>query len=138
MTQSPILNRYTLGDMEVIYLRDDAGHIGMCMIPAHMEEAPAQWAGRMDHLVQLHVRGDALAGAAANGHTLCGTQTSQRFCYRDQAVESADGATVIRTTLSDDRDHRVIHLVTHKQGARAISIRTIFENGGDAPITLEN
>ena len=79
MTHSPVLNRYNLGDMEVSYLCDEGGHVGLRLLPAHMASQATAGDALSELLVQLHVRGDFYAGAAANGHTLSGTVSSEGF-----------------------------------------------------------
>ncbi len=137
MEFNPILNRYTFGDMEISYLITADGHVGLRMIPTALTEKLQDGDAFAEPLAQVRLRGDALPGSAGNGLTLAGTPSSWGFVYRDQTTTEADGATAITTLLSDGRGYRIRHILTHRAGARAVSVQTVFENGSELPVTLE-
>lgn len=138
MAHSSILNRYLLGDMEVAYLRDRDGHVGLRLLPSRMPDVTPDSTEFSEPLVQIHIRGDFLAGAAANGHTLSDTVSSRKFLYEDQTLETDGDRTVIRTVLEADPGYRLIHILTHRAEDRAVSVQTIFENNADRAVTLEH
>ncbi|MBE6653353.1 MAG: alpha-galactosidase [Ruminococcaceae bacterium] len=137
MEFSPVLYRYIAGDMELAYLITQDGHVGLRMIPTSLAHELQDGNGFSENLVQLHIRGDHLPEGALNGCTLAWGASSWGFVYQNQSVESDNGITVIRTTLMNDRGHRAVHILTHREGARAVSVQTVFENGSEAPVTLE-
>ena len=137
MVHTPISHSYTFGDMAIAYLSDTEGHVGLRIIPAALADKLCDGDAYAEPLVQLYIRGDTLAGGAVNGHSLSGTSSPWGFTYRDQTVAEADGVTVISTLLGDGRGYRLRHVLTHRAGDRAVSVQTFFENGSDAPVTLE-
>ena len=84
MAHSSILNRYLLGDMEVAYLRDRDGHVGLRLLPSRMPDVTPDSAEFSEPLVQIHIRGDFLAGAAA-------TEIEEVICSEGNCVSLADG-----------------------------------------------
>ena len=97
MAHASLLNRYVLGDMEIAYLRDNGGHVGLRLLPACALDISSDGAAFSEPLVQLHIRGDFLAGSAVNGHTLSDTVSTWRFLYRTQTLETEGDRTTIRT-----------------------------------------
>ncbi len=137
MEHNPILKQYIAGDMEITYLTTQDGHVSLRMIPADLADTRQDDNAFSEPLMQLHIRGDHFPGRAVNGFSLAGMPSTWGFLYRDQIVTEADGITTITTLLSDGRDYRIRHILTHRAGARAVSVQTVFENGSESPVTLE-
>lgn len=134
----PILSSFQLNDIEVTYLMNQTGQVGLRVIPSSLRDRVTDNNRISEPLVQLHIRGDRFAGRAVNGFSLSDTDSSRGMHYKDQTVENTGGTTVIRTMMEDDRNYRVTHILTHRAGDRAFSVQTIFENGSDTPLTLEH
>ena len=134
----PILSSFQLNDIEVTYLMNQTGQVGLRMIPSSLRDRVTDNNRISEPLVQLHIRGDRFAGRAVNGFSLSDTDSSRGMHYKDQTVENTGGTTVIRTVMEDDRNYRVTHILTYRAGDRAFSVQTIFENGSDTSLTLEH
>ena len=133
-----ILNQYTLGDMELTYLMDPQGRVGMMLLPANLADRAEYLSGNIESLVQLYIRGDSLPGGFSNGLTLSETGSTHSMTYRDQTVTQGAGETVITTLLENDRGHRLIHKIICRDPARAFAVQVRFENHGAEAVVLEN
>ncbi|MCR5264848.1 MAG: alpha-galactosidase, partial [Clostridiales bacterium] len=132
-----ILSSFSLGDMKLIYIEDDAGHVGMSLVPGSLSDKAGPEKQNADSLVQLYIRGDGLPGAFAAGVTMSQSESSSRMVYESQSTDTAGGETRITTVLSDGRGYKAKHVVIHKNGSRAVKTKTIFENKSDEPVVLE-
>ena len=133
-----ILSRFEFGDMTVIYVKNEAGKAGYVLIPSELADIAVCDPSQTDALVQLYVRGDDLAGGFINGLSLSETQTTNCFVYDGQEVNESDGVTRVVTYLKDKRGLRVLHHLIYRSGDRALTIYTVFENNGAAPVILEH
>lgn len=130
-----VISSFMLGDMELTYLRD-GGTVGMCLLPAG-EAAPVAPVGRLEPLVQLHIRGDALPGGFANGSTLTHTPSAEAFRFARQTVEQRDGGLRIITWFDDSEGRILRHILCYMPGQQAITVWSELENGAARPVTLE-
>ena len=135
--QNSIQFRYIANDMEITYLRDNDGHVGLRVIPAALSDKVADGNAFSESLAQVYVRGDSFPSGATNGLTLAETPSTWEFTYRDQTVTEADGTTVITTLLGDGRGYLIRYILAHREGDHAVSVQTVFENASDTPVTLE-
>ena len=133
-----ILNQYRLGDMEVTYLINDQGRVGMMFLPISAPWDDAYLTGDIESLVQLYNRGDNLPGGFSNGLTLSESQSTHAMTYRDQTVDHDGNRTVIITILEDGRGHQLQHHLYHRNNDRAFEVKTRFENHSDKAVILEN
>ena len=128
-----ILAEYQLGDMALVYVTDEAQHVGMVLTPWEKRAAIADKQCAADHLVQLYVRGDALPNGYGNGHTMSFSGTSNGLRYVGQVREND----AIVTTLRDARGLTARHRVTWHAPLTAIRVTTEVENASTVPLTLE-
>ncbi len=138
MDKNAVLNSYTLCDMRLSYLTDGEGHAGMCFAPASFAGSADFTAREVEPLVQLYIRGDNLPGGCANGLTTSGAASTFTMKYAGQTAEENGGVTVITTRLEDGRGFVLDHILTHRAGDRAFTVRTVFINSSGAPVTLES
>ncbi|MDD6050934.1 MAG: alpha-galactosidase [Clostridiales bacterium] len=126
-------SEYHLGDMLARYVTDEAGHIGLMLIPANRacDVLEKPWA--VESLVQCHARGDQLPNGYGNGHTMATSTATARMKLCGQERQ---GGTIV-TTLADDTGRRAYHHLTWHEGLQALRVSTVFENVTDAPITLD-
>ena len=126
-------SEYRLGDMLARYVTDDAGHIGLMLMPFDRacNVLDKQWA--VESLIQCHARGDQLPNGYGNGHTMAASAAVARMKL---AGQERRGNTIV-TTLEDDTGRIARHHLTWHEGLRALRVSTVFENATDAPITLD-
>ena len=135
---SQILNQYILGDMELTYLINDRQQVGMMFLPSSAAHRAEYLTGDIESLVQLYLRGDPLPGGFSNGLTLSESFSTHTMTYREQTLTQSDGETIVATLLGNDRDHRLIHQVIHRRGARAFEVKVRFENRSAQAVVPEN
>jgi alpha-galactosidase len=153
-----LLAEHTLGDTLVRYPLDPAsGRVGLEIVPAaavglmvvpraslrgesFIDSLPGNdsWPARpVDSLLQFKLVGDPYPGAFAQGHTMRNSATLERFAFREQVVETAEGTTTIRTVLADDTGLVAEHVLEWRAGDDAFTIRSRIINGSTGPIRLE-
>lgn len=135
---TPVLSRFPICDMEVAYLINEHREVGLQIIPVSMSDRAGYSTANMESLVQLYIRGDQLPGGFINGLSLSQSGSTYAFRYDSQTSETTGGTTVVRTSLTDGRQHHITHILTCREDARAVEIRTVFENLSDKPVVLEN
>ncbi len=128
-----IYSEFYPGDMLLRYWTDDAGRIGMTLIPAVMKDRVLDKAYTPEPLVQLHARGDHLPAGYGNGHTLATTAASaaQRLVSQQR-----EGNAVI-TVTEDAAGRRIRHRAEWEPGLEALLVSCVFENRGSEPVTLD-
>lgn len=136
-TNSPVISKFSLGDMTIAYLKDDKNRVGLMCVPSSKAEKASYNPDNMDPIVQLHIRGDVLASGFINGHTLSGTATTDGFIFDSQNVEKECDFTHIVTCLKDFRGNKLQHKLSYQENTRAFSVSVSFENGGENPIVLD-
>ncbi|MGN1410850.1 MAG: glycoside hydrolase family 36 protein, partial [Eubacteriales bacterium] len=134
---TPVLSRFSICDMEAAYLINKHGEVGLQIIPASMADRAGYRSENIESLVQLYIRGDQLPGGFINGLSLSQSGSTYAFRYDSQTSETTGKTTVIRTRLTDGRQHRLTHILTCRENSRAVEIRTVFENLSDEPVVLE-
>ena len=127
------ISEYVLGDMLARYIRDDAGHAGLLLIPAGMRDCVLEKEMAVAPLAEVHFRGDSLPHGYANGQSLAGTRSSAGLIFRDQRRE---GNRIV-TELSDPEGRTILHDLSWQEGSPALRCSTRFENRSSRPVTLE-
>ena len=133
-----VLSWYAFSDMQLTYLADPAGHVGMMLLPLSLADKADFLTGNIESLVQLYIRGDALPGGFSSGLTLSETETTYSMTYRSQTLSQEDDCTVVTTVLENNRRHRVSHRLLFRAGTRAFEVQVRFENLSDRAVVLEN
>jgi alpha-galactosidase len=91
----------------------------------------------VDPLVHLKLVGDPYCGAFAQGRTMRGAPTVDRFAFHDQR-ELRDGEMrAVITTLRSADGLRIEHHLRWHDGDAAVEGHALVFNDGDAPVTLE-
>ncbi|MCQ2433298.1 MAG: alpha-galactosidase, partial [Clostridia bacterium] len=129
---------FTLGDMEILYYLDDGNHIGMLMLPKDKSDRADFENKTPEPLAQIYIRGDALPGGFAAGLTMSQSETSNRFCFEEQTVTTEDNGICIRTVMKDARGYQLDHILTHRNGDRAVTVKTVFTNHSERACVLED
>ena len=132
-----LLLRETLSDMEVRYWLSEDGIVSLQLDPAGWENRRQHKSQSPDALVQFRLRGDDFPYGFANGHTMRNGASAARFRYQGQQVERDGDGVCIVTTLAAPGGLVVRHRLTHRFGDRGVEVRAVFENGSEAPVTLE-
>ena len=126
------IDGFLLGDMLLSYFLDEAGCVSMTIIPAGMRDRLSEKKYHPEPLVQIHARGDHFANGYGNGHTLAGTSASEALKFVRQEREDS----TVTTTVADGNGRTVRHQVTWAEGLQAVTVRSVFENTGKEPVTL--
>ena len=126
------IDGFLLGDMLLSYFLDEAGCVSMTIIPAGMRDRLSEKKYHPEPLVQIHARGDHFANGYGNGHTLAGTSASEALKFVRQEREDS----TVTTTVADGNGRTVHHQVTWAEGLQAVTVRSVFENTGKEPVTL--
>ena len=127
-----ILAQYTVGDLLLRYLRNDAGQVGLLLAPADRENEILDKDWAVEPLVQLHARGDQLPHGYGSGHTLATSTATSRLTLLSHQQEGD----TISTVLRDESGRTVTHRVRWQQGWQALRLSTQFTNNTSAPVTL--
>ena len=125
-------SEFTFGDMLLYYHVDEANCMSMTIIPAGMKDRVREKEFQPEPLVQIHARGDHFANGYGNGHTLAGTSASKALKFLSQKRE---GDAII-TTVTDGNGRTVHHRAEWTEGLQAVTIKSVFENTGTEPVTL--
>jgi len=91
----------------------------------------------IDPLVQLKILGDDYPGNRAQGRTMRGGPSVDRFKFACQDIKNEGELTCVVTTLTADDGCRVEHLLSWYAGDRAFCITTRFVNESKSLVTLE-
>ena len=125
-------SEFRFGDMLLTYFLDGDNRMTMRLIPAAFENKVIDKKFAPEPLAQLHARGDQLPNGYGNGHTLATTPASNALTFVSQRQDED----TVETELSDGSGRIVRHLATWREGLQAIVFSAVFENTGDAPVTL--
>ena len=91
----------------------------------------------IDPLAHVKLVGDSYPGAFAQGRTMRGSPSNDRFAFQDQSVSDDGSRTTILTTLASADGHRIEHRLSWHGGDSAVEINTRFVNGAKGPVKLE-
>jgi alpha-galactosidase len=151
---------YTWGDLRVRFVRDAARRerVGLWLMPESrsagvvapraelageaIDGLPASWhplpTGEVEPLVQLHVRGDALAGGFSAGRSLRAGESVARLRWVAHAARTGRAEEPgCETQLRDDRGLEVTHRLCACGDSGALRVETQVTNRGESPLTLE-
>lgn len=161
-----VLRQYTFGDTVVEYLYDSptgekalkntgaekpAGAIGLRIYPAALAaklanrreivgeaigEIPPALGWNVESLVQFKLLGDNINGYH-QGLSMRNSETLSDLRFDSQHIEATGDATSVVTRLVSARGYACEHYLTWQTGAPGFSMRTVFFNLSDAPLTLE-
>jgi hypothetical protein len=136
-TITTILSAFQLKDIcAQNHIDDESRLVGLLLLlPAHMQAKTQPRQQALDPLMQVMIRGDGFPNGFANGHTLRGNASLQRYTYTHQAVEADARATCVVTRLQSRDRYTVIHRLTHRHGHSGVEIVTTYANEGDSPVT---
>lgn len=137
------LNRVELGDMQVIYYIDkETERVGMTVVPLEMVDKityEKEYTFGVDSLVQLKIIGDKYPEVYSGGVTMRNSESTQRLKFMKQDIvenNNFKGKKII-TTLKDDRNYFVDHVITWFEGEESFEIYTEFKNLSNKEIVLE-
>ncbi|MBR3107723.1 MAG: alpha-galactosidase [Clostridia bacterium] len=125
-------SEFRFGDMLLTYFLDENGRMSLRLIPAALENKVIEKKFAPEPLVQLHARGDQLPNGYGNGHTLATTPAS----YALKFVSQQKKGDTMETVLSDGAGRKVTHRAKWSAGLQAVVFSSVFENTGEAPVTL--
>lgn len=151
---------FRLGATTALYLHDaDTGAMSLWLVPATMRDQLAVRrefiegvevdsyaaacrtrfrAWKIETLAQAAEADDGGTPAFAQGRTVRGGPTTERLKFVRQTVRRAGGSIQIRTTFRHEVRGWTLHHELHwRRGASWFDSRSVVENTGSKPITLE-
>jgi alpha-galactosidase len=152
------LSTFEIVDTTIRYVTDDTGHVGLTLFPSSMtgdlvepratlrgmpeiDALPGNFAPParpVESLAHVKIAGDPYPGAFAQGRTMHGSPSVDRFKLDAQRVEKAAGdRTTIITALRAADGCRIEHRLSSHAGDPGVEITTTFINGSPVPVTLE-
>lgn len=153
---APTFSEFECADITIRYPVDpETGQVGLQIFPAALKErlavrretlrgerfidvlpgkAPCP-AIVVDALAQVKILEDAYPGGFSTGHTMRNSPSAEGFRFDGQQVRSDDGRMTVLTTLTNDRDHRIVHSLVGRDGVLESSME--FFNDSDRPVKLE-
>lgn len=149
-----ILSEFALGDTCARYVHDPvSGQVGLQIHPQALSGKLAQRrrllfgddntggfnppARVVDSLAQIKIAGDPAPGTFASGHTMRQSASVLRFRFKDQRRRAEGGQTRIITTLASEEGLELTHILSSREGDRALEVATRFHNGSEAPVMVE-
>lgn len=136
---SEIIQLYTLGDMQAIYvLNKENNNPELVLLPAGMAyQEPQREKPYPDALVQVKLVGDIYPSGYAGGRSLRQGKSVEGFCYEDQKTLEKDGETDICTILRDIRGYLIEHHLLYRKGEKSLRSYSVFCNNGTEKAVLE-
>lgn len=126
-------SEFVFSDLVLEYFLDDKNGMSMRLLPAEKKDSVIGKACAPEPLAQLHARGDALPGGYGSGHTLAASPASFALAF----VSQSQAGDTVETVLESPSGRAVTHRAQWLEGTRALIVSCVFENRGDAPVTLE-
>ncbi len=123
---------YTLGDMRLAYLLDEAtGTAGLRLTPLSFFSHAVEKNCAIEPLVQLKWVGDTYPGSFSQGRTMRGSASTSALRYVRHWSEAGEGEALrILTELADGQGKTALHTVRWEPGWQAVEITTAVRNGG--------
>ena len=136
---SKIIQSYTLGDMQAVYvLNKENNNPELVLLPAGMTyQEQKREKPYPDALVQVKLVGDIYPGGYAGGRSLRQGKSVEGFCYEDQKIFEKDGETDICTVLRDVRGYQIEHHLLYRESEKALRSYSVFCNNGKEKAVLE-
>lgn len=133
-----ILASYTRGGLTALYRQEEeSGVVELLLLPDGWADKVIRQDCAAAPLVQAKLAEDDSPAFFSGGRTLQNGPTTRALAFAGQQAQAGAGRLTVTTTLRDPRGHRAIHTLTLFDGNPAAEVATRYENGGDAPITLE-
>lgn len=134
-----IINTYCLGDMELIYEKDEEQCVGMLLIPLGTK-------GRLNFkkdyktepLVQVKILGDDYPFGFSQGRTMRNSMSTSQIIFQSQEKrEINDYETQIITKMEDKRGYGYRHIVVADTRSKSLEVETTLTNCSNHDITVE-
>lgn len=124
-----VLSTFTLGSINVYYLKDAQGQLSFSMCPSSKaDQVTINDATKSHALVQAKLMSDGYDKNFSNGISMFHSQTTQGFCYQRQQVDEDDQQISIQTQLTDRLGNRYTHVIEYIKGTDRLIAHTEFEN----------
>jgi len=128
-----IVSEFEFGDIFLRYVKDQNGQIGMQMAPTSQKSEIIEKDCSIEPLVQLHLRGDNFVSSFANGHSMCGSQSTYEMKFVSQDIIGRK----IVTTLANSKEQEVRHYLEYREGCSSLDVKTEFVNNSASDVTVE-
>ena len=133
-----IIASYTRGGLTALYRQETGdGTVELLLLPAGREQETLRQDCAAAPLVQAKLAEDDSPAFFSGGRTLQSGPTTRALAFAGQQTRESAGRLTVTTTLCDPRGHRALHTLTLFADNPAAELTTRYENGGDAPVTLE-
>jgi alpha-galactosidase len=159
MKMKLMIKRHVCGDMVLTYLIDaKTKRVGFLMVPLKKEKQVKSWRETLDgvetralpkqvldmlrvrdveSMVQVHVRGDDMAGSHAQGRTMRNGASTLGLKWAGQKVKKTKEKTHILTALKSKHGYVCQHRVTWNCGDEGIRVEVELINNKDKPIQVD-
>ncbi len=134
-----ILNRYNLGDMQVIYILDEESKMcELVLLPKDCQyKENMEKVHRTENLVQLKIAGEVYPGAYAGGKSMRNGESTTSLLYESQELVETTEKTCVLTRFVRKGKYQVDHRLTWIPGEEAFRLTSELTNIGDEPIGVE-
>lgn len=135
-----LLATYELGDMSVDYMQEDGtGAVGLELVPTGMlGQRLVKQRSAVDPCIHLKLTGDRYPDGFSHGRTMRSSESVRRLVYTGQEVRATEEGCQVMTRFQDEeRGLTAIHSLIWRRDCDALECRTVIENNGSRPVTLE-
>ena len=138
---SKIINVYTFGDMQAIYvLNKENNNPELVILPKNLtyeDKDAIKEKPYADSLVQVKILGDTYMGAYASGVTMRQSPSTTGFQYKKQELIESEKTSQVVTYLFDERGYEIRHNLLYRVGEASFRCYTEFDNKSGDKVSLE-
>lgn len=129
-----ILSQYLIHDMELTYLMDEGGTVGIQLIPAACAELVCQERKyRLEPLIQVKLAEDAGPFGFSQGRTMRNSASAAALVYVGQEKLERE----IVTELQDKRGYAYFHHILWQESCDALECYAVMENRSGKAVAVE-
>lgn len=139
MAEFSTIKIFTLGDMVLHYVMDEARHVELILYP-QTEQKKIQLPKHQRtpiSLVQAKLAGDAYDKNFSNGMTMFNSETARNLTFVTQHEQAQANEIQILTDLKDQHGNDYRHVVVWQRGSGRLQFWTEFTNRMAQPVKLD-
>ncbi|MCQ2497117.1 MAG: alpha-galactosidase [Lachnospiraceae bacterium] len=140
MADKEIMQSIRLGDMSLIFLRDNkSGAVGVSLIPTDLEsEISLEGWWTVEPAVELKIVGDNYPDAFVHGHTMKNSQSVSEICFTGHSVEyDAENKTTLIRADYDRKGVKASAIFEYRDESDYIKCCSIVKSEREEPVMLE-
>jgi alpha-galactosidase len=135
-----IILEFLSGDMTFLYILDhETRNVGLVAVPAgYASEVDYNKKYTVDSLVQVKIFGEeGLYGLFGKGKTMRNGISARNFKFCKQDIFEHNKCKTVVTSLLNDKNHILEHVLIWYEGYQAVEIQSIFKNLSNEDVMLE-